>query len=106
MLSDQGFVQYVKKCPLEVFLGAKSKGLLLQNHANRRVHPSKIEGALPMAYVFQKGFLEDTFCSAKAYFGGFKLYAKSWLFATSYELLILDCLGVVWVFNLDPFWRA
>ena len=74
VLSDGRFVPSVKKCLLRLFLGAKIKGLLLQNQGNRTVHPSKIEGALPMAYVFQKMFLKDTYCSAKAYFGGFKLY--------------------------------
>ena len=48
LVSDRRFVQSVKKCALRLFLGAKSKGLLLQNHANRTVHPSKIEGVLPM----------------------------------------------------------
>ena len=46
VFSDKGFAQYVKKYPLRPFLGAKMKGLPLQNHANRTVHPSKIEGEL------------------------------------------------------------
>ena len=46
---DEGFVQHVKKCSLGMFLGAKSKDLGLQNHANRKVHPAKNE--------------EDRFCT-------------------------------------------
>ena len=50
-LSDKEFVLSMKKCPLGLFLGAKIRGLLLQNHANRTVHPSKMEGALLQDYV-------------------------------------------------------
>ena len=62
----------MKKFSFGVFLGAKSKGLPLQNHANRTVYPSKIEGELPMAYIFQNGFLKTAFCCAKASSGGRK----------------------------------
>ena len=48
LLSDQESVRYLKKLSFGVFLGGKSIALLLQKHANRTVHPSKIEGVLPM----------------------------------------------------------
>ena len=106
MRSDQEFVRYVKKSSFGVFLGAKSKGLLLQKQANRTVHLSKIEEALPQDYVLPNDPQGDTFCLVKAYSGGFKLYHKSLLFGTWCQLLILDSLGVVWGANLDPFWHA
>ena len=58
-VSDSGFVQHVKKSPLGVFLQAKIKGLRLQKHANRTVHPSKIEGELSVAYVSSIVFKSD-----------------------------------------------
>ena len=48
LASDRGFVQQAKTCSFSMFFGAKSKCLHLQNHANRTVHPSKIEGVLAM----------------------------------------------------------
>ena len=51
LLSDQESVRNVKKCSFGVFRGAKSRGLLLQKHANRTVHPSKIEGVRSRVYV-------------------------------------------------------
>ena len=106
VLSEQDCVRHVKKVSFGVFLGAKSKRLVLQKHANRTVHPLKIEGVLPMAYIFQKGLLKTAFCSTKASSGGFKLYPKALIFGTSYEVLIFDCLGVVLGTNLSLFWRA
>ena len=43
VVSDQEFVRDVKKCCLGVFLGEKSRRLVLQKHANRIVYRSKIE---------------------------------------------------------------
>ena len=51
--SDEGLVWHVKRCVLSLLLGVKSNGLLLQNYANRTVHPSKIEDELSMVYVFR-----------------------------------------------------
>ena len=48
VLSEQDCVRHVKKVSFGVFLGTKSKRLVLQKHANRTVHPLKIEGVLPM----------------------------------------------------------
>ena len=73
LVSDQEFVRDVKKCCPGLFLGEKSTRLVLQKYVNRTVHPSKIEGVLRMAYIFQKGFLKTTFCSAEASSGGFRL---------------------------------
>ena len=53
LVSDQEFVRNVNKCCLGVFLGEKSTRLVLQKHANRTVHPLKIEGELTVAYVFR-----------------------------------------------------
>ena len=43
-----GVCKVSEKDSFGVFLGGKSIRLLLQKHANRTVHPSKIEGVLPM----------------------------------------------------------
>ena len=44
-------MRHVKKLYFGVLLGAKSIGLLLQKHANRTVHPSKIEGVRSLLSV-------------------------------------------------------
>ena len=72
LLPDQEFVMYAKKSSLGVFLGAKSIGLRLQKHANRAVHPLKIEGVLAMVQSFQHVSQRLLFCHPKARFGGSK----------------------------------
>ena len=58
--SEQQFLRDVRKCCLGVFLGEKSTRLVLQKHANRTVHPSKIEGVLPtvqrLLHMFQRPY--------------------------------------------------
>ena len=105
-LSDKVFEQSSKNSLLGVFFGAKFKRLLLQNHANRIVHPLKIEDELTQDSVLPNVSQRDLFCFPKACFGGFKLYYKTLLFGTWCKLTILSPLGVVWGFNFVSFWRA
>ena len=42
----------------------------------------------------------------KLFLGGFKLCSQALIFGTSYEVLILACLGVFLEANLNLFWRA
>ena len=55
-----------KNALLCCFFGVKSKCLLLQNHANRTVHPSKIEGERSMVYVRLHASQGHAFWSSKA----------------------------------------
>ena len=74
LVSDQESVRYVKKSVSGVFLGEKSTRLVLQKHANRTVHPSKIEGFLPMVQSLQHVSQRFLFLLPKARFGGSKQY--------------------------------
>ena len=63
--TDQEFVRNVKKCCLGVFLGEKSTRLVLQKHANRTVHPSKIEDVLPMVQRLRIAIFGGSRCPEK-----------------------------------------
>ena len=62
-LSDRGYAQHATKSSLRLFLSAKIEGLGLQKHANRLIHPLKIEDELTMAYSFPNVIKSDSFCS-------------------------------------------
>ena len=106
MLSEQDCVRYVKKFSFGVFLGAKSTRLLLQKHANRTVHPLKIEGVLPMVQRLLHVFQRPLFWFPKTGFGASKQYPTSMFFGTCDKVVILGLLGVSWRSNLRVFWRA
>ena len=55
----------VKKSSFRVFRGAESTGLLLQKHANRTVHPSKIEDVLPMVQRLRIAIFGGSRCPEK-----------------------------------------
>ena len=74
LVSEQDSVRYVKKFSFRVFCGAKSTRLVLQKHANRTVHPSKIEGVLPMVQSLVHVSQRPLFWFPKACFGGSKQY--------------------------------
>ena len=61
-------MRHVKKVPFGVFLGAKSKRLVLQKHANRTVHPSKIEGVRPLLSVLPHASQGGPFWALKSAF--------------------------------------
>ena len=99
-------MRYVKKSVSGVFLGEKSTRLVLQKHANRTVHPSKIEGVLPMVQRLLHVFQRPLFWFQKDGFGASKQYPTSMFVATLDEVFILGLLGVSWRSNLDLFWHA
>ena len=75
-------MRYVKKFSFRVFCGAKSTRLVLQKRANRTVHPSKIEGLLPMVPSLQHVSQRLLFWLPKARFGGSKQYPTCMLLGT------------------------
>ena len=58
-------MRYVKKSVSGVFLGEKSTRLVLQKHANRTVHPSKIEDVLPMVQRLRIAIFGGSRCLEK-----------------------------------------
>ena len=80
--SEQQFLRDVRKCCLGVFLGEKSTRLVLQKHANRTVHPLKIEGVLPTVQRLLHMFQRPLFWFPKAGFGASKQYPTSMFFGT------------------------
>mgnify|MGYP006883861066 CR=1 FL=1 len=58
-------MRYVKKSVSGVFLGEKSTRLVLQKHANRTVHPSKIEDVLPMVQRLRIAIFGGSRCPEK-----------------------------------------
>ena len=104
--SDKGFAQHAKTCSLGMFFGLKSNCLLLQNHANRTVHPSKIEDKLSMVYVLLHVSQRPPFWSPEPCLGPSKQYPTSMFFGTWYKVFISARLGVSWGSNLDHFWHA
>ena len=73
LFSEQDCVRHVKKLSFRVFLGAKSKRLVLQKHANRTVHPSKIEGARPLLSVLLPASQGGPFWGFKSVYLSFQL---------------------------------
>ena len=104
--SDKGFEQHAKTSSLGMFFGLKLNCLLLQNHANRTVHPSKIGHALTMAYVLPHVSPGDPFWSPKACLGDSKVYPTSMFCGTWYKVFILGRLRFVWRSNLKLFLRV
>ena len=101
-----GFVRRVKKCSFGLFLGAKSRGPLLQKHAIRTVHPSKIGDQLSIVYVLLHVSQRPPFWSPKACLGASNQTPTSMFFGTWYKVFILPRLGVPWRSNLDHFRHA
>ena len=58
-------MRFVQKLSFGVFLEAKSKRLVLQKHANRTVHPSKIEDVLPMVQRLRIAIFGGSRCPEK-----------------------------------------
>ena len=90
-----------EKVLFQLFWRGKSKGLLVQNHANRTVYPLKIEDQLSIAYVFLLVFQRAPFWPLKACLGASNQTLTSMFFSTLHKVFVLDCLGASWGSNLS-----
>ena len=89
-------MRYVKKSVSGVFLGEKSTRLVLQKHANRTVHPSKIEDVLPMVQRLRI-----------AIFGGSRCPEKKYVFFGRYVFrLVAASLGLKVLRNTWAYWYS